>query len=123
MVDARVSNLEEFSSKLMQDLRLFEPFGHENVQPTFYINDVVLVQKPQLLKDLHLKCTVFAQGVIKNVIFFNRPDLFEKLTAQADQPFDIVGQVMHNYWNGVYSVEIQGIDVVVKSDEKIGNTK
>ncbi|OGB86077.1 single-stranded-DNA-specific exonuclease RecJ [candidate division TM6 bacterium RIFCSPHIGHO2_12_FULL_38_8] len=123
LVDARVSNLEEFSSKLMQDLRLFEPFGHENVQPTFYINDVVLVQKPQLLKDLHLKCTVFAQGVIKNVIFFNRPDLFEKLTAQADQPFDIVGQVMHNYWNGVYSVEIQGIDVVVKSDEKIGNTK
>ncbi|MBP6892752.1 single-stranded-DNA-specific exonuclease RecJ [Candidatus Babeliales bacterium] len=114
LVDASVSGLEEFSSKLMQDLRLFEPFGHENPQPTFYVSGVVLVQKPQLLKDLHVKCTIFAQGVIKPVIFFNRPDLFDRLTAQADEPFDIVGQVMHNYWNGNYSIEIQGIDVVIK---------
>lgn len=111
MVDAACT-LDQFCSKLMDDLRLFEPFGHENPQPTFYVRDVVLVQKPQLLKDLHVKCTVFAQGVIKSVIFFNRPDLFEKLTDQSDVPFDIIGQVMHNYWQGVYSIEVQGIDVV-----------
>lgn len=111
LIDASVSSLEEFSSKLMQDLKLFEPFGHQNPQPTFYVHDVVLVQKPQLLKDLHVKCTIFADGVLKPVIFFNRPDLFERLVSQADQPFDIVGQVMHNYWNGNYSIEIQGIDV------------
>lgn len=111
LVDTSVSGLEEFSSKLMQDLRLFEPFGHENPQPTFYVSDVVLVQKPQLLKELHVKCMIFAQGVIKPVIFFNRPDLFDVFVTQGDEPFDIVGQVMHNYWNGNYSIEIQGIDV------------
>lgn len=110
LIDA-TAKLEEFSLKLMDDLRAFEPFGHQNPQPTFYLSDVVLVQKPQLLKDLHLKCSIFADGVIKPVIFFNRPDLFDRLTRQADQPFDIVGQVMHNYWNGTYSIEIQGIDV------------
>ena len=112
LIDARVSGLEEFSSKLMQDLRLFEPFGHQNPQPSFYVTGVVLVQKPQLLKDLHVKCSVFSDGVIKSVMFFNRPDLLDILVAQADEPFDIVGQVMHNYWNGNYSIEIQGIDVV-----------
>ena len=112
LVDARVSGLEEFSSKLMQDLRLFEPFGHQNPQPSFYVTGVVLVKKPQLLKDLHVKCSVFSDGVIKSVMFFNRPDLFDVLVTQADEPFDIVGQVMHNYWNGNYSIEIQGIDVV-----------
>jgi len=111
LVDAK-AQLEEFSLKLMDDLRLFEPFGHENPQPMFYICDVVLVKKPQLLKDAHVKCTVFAQGVIKPIIFFNRPDLYELLTQQSDEPFDVVGQVMHNYWNGTYSIEIQGIDVV-----------
>jgi hypothetical protein len=75
-----------------------------------------LVQRPQLLKDLHVKCTIFAQGVIKSVIFFNRPELFEILASQGEQSFDIVGQVMHNYWNGNYSIEIQGIDVVLKKD-------
>lgn len=111
LVDAG-ANLEEFSAKLMEDLRLFEPFGHENSQPVFYITGVVLVKKPQLLKDAHLKCMVFSQGVIKSVIFFNRPDLYESLINQADESFDIVGQVMHNYWNGSYSIEIQGIDIV-----------
>lgn len=111
LVDAQ-AQLEEFSLKLMDDLRLFEPFGHENPQPIFYVSGVVLVKKPQLLKDLHVKCNVFAQGVIKSIMFFNRPDLYQVLTEQGDEPFDIVGQVMNNYWNGSYSIEIQGLDIV-----------
>ncbi len=104
--------LSDFDQKFMNDLRKFEPFGHENVQPIFYIKNVVLVQKPQLLKDLHVKCSVFAEGSIKSVMFFNRPELFDLLINQADVAFDIVGQVMHNYWNGVYTIEIQGLEVV-----------
>lgn len=105
------AQLSDFSEKFMKDLRLFEPFGHENSQPYFYIKGVVLVKRPQVLKDVHIKCMVFADGVIKPVMFFNRPELLEALIAQADEPFDIVGQVMHNYWNGTYTVELQGIDV------------
>jgi len=105
------AQLSDFSEKFMKDLRLFEPFGHENSQPYFYIKGVVLVKRPQVLKDVHIKCMVFADGVIKPVMFFNRPELLEALIFQADEPFDIVGQVMHNYWNGTYTVELQGIDV------------
>ncbi|MCX5922977.1 MAG: single-stranded-DNA-specific exonuclease RecJ [Candidatus Dependentiae bacterium] len=110
LVDA-CANLSDFSEKFMKDLRLFEPFGHENPQPYFYIKGVVLVKKPQVLKEVHVKCMIFADGVIKPVMFFNRPELIEVFTNQSDEPFDIVGQVMHNYWNGSYTVELQGIDV------------
>lgn len=110
MVDA-TAHLSDFSSRFIDDLSLFEPFGHENNQPYFYIQNVVLIKRPQLLKDLHVKCLVFADGVMKPVIFFNRPELFEQLVNQADEPFDIVGQVTQNYWNGSYSVELLGVDV------------
>lgn len=109
-IDAE-AKLPDFSSKFMQDMVHLEPFGHENAQPYFYVKNVVLVQRPTLLKDVHIKCVIFADGVIKPLIFFNRPELFDVLTKQGDEPFDIVAQVLHNYWNGNYTIELQGIDI------------
>jgi len=111
-----IAALSEFSDVMMEQLRLFEPFGHENPQPYFYIKNVVLVQQPFLLKELHVKCRVFADDVLKSVMFFNRPELFDKLVEQGDQPFDIVAQVLHNYWNGSYTIELQGVDVIGLKD-------
>lgn len=111
IVDA-TARLSDFSSRFIDDLNLFEPFGHENNQPYFYVQNVVLIKRPQLLKDQHVKCLIFADGVMKPIIFFNRPELFEQLVNQADEPFDIVGQVTQNYWNGNYSVELLGVDIV-----------
>lgn len=110
LVDAP-AQLSDFSSRFVDDMSLFEPFGHENSQPYFYIKNVVLIKRPQLLKELHIKCVVFADGVMKSVIFFNRPELFEILVNQADEPFDIIGQVTQNYWNGSYTVELLGVDI------------
>ncbi|MBI2344949.1 single-stranded-DNA-specific exonuclease RecJ [Candidatus Dependentiae bacterium] len=111
-----LATLSDFSDTMMEQLRLFEPFGHENPQPYFYIKNVVLVQQPFLLKDLHVKCRVFADGVLKSIMFFNRPELFNQMIEQGDQPFDVVAQVLHNYWNGSYTIELQGIDVIGLKD-------
>lgn len=105
------AKLPDFSNKFIADMAHLEPFGHQNSQPYFYIKDVVLVQRPTLMKDLHIKCVVFADGVIKSLVFFNRPELFEALVSQADESFDIVAQVMQNYWNGKCTVELQGVDI------------
>lgn len=107
------AQLSDFNAKFMDDMQLFEPFGHANHQPYFYISGVVLIKRPQLLKDLHVKCLVFADGVVKPVIFFNRPELFEILVNCGEESFDIIGQVTQNYWNGNYSIEILGVDVVL----------
>lgn len=112
-IDAEVT-LAEVSKKLMTDLEHLEPFGNQNSCPNFYVKEVTLVQKPMLLKDAHVKCSVYADGVIKPVIFFNRPELFELLIKQEQTPFDIAVQIHENHWNGRVSIELTGIDVATK---------
>lgn len=109
-LDAEVQ-LGDLGGKFVSDLEFLEPFGHQNDRPTFYIKNVVMVQKPLLMKDAHVKCHVFSDGIIKPVIFFNRPALFEKLLNQAEEPFDIAAQVTENHWNGRVSIELLGLDV------------
>lgn len=103
--------LPEANKKLLSDMALCEPFGCENPQPVFYVKQVSLIDQPQLLKDAHIKCMVFADGVIKPVIIFNRPDLYEPLCRQGQAPFDIAVQVIENQWNGRINVELQALDV------------
>lgn len=105
--------LPEINKKLLFDLEQLEPFGNQNPQPLFLVKSVTQLQAPQLLKDLHVKCTVFADGVIKPVIFFNRPELHKILLEQKDKPFDLVGYVIKNEWEGNVQIEMQGIDVAV----------
>jgi single-stranded-DNA-specific exonuclease len=113
MLDAQ-AKVSDLTKKFMHDLQNLEPFGNENRQPYFYFKDVVMVQKPQLLKDLHVKCMIFADGVVKPVMFFNRPELFEPLMQQGEEPFDLAAQVTENHWNGNVSIELSGVDVALR---------
>ena len=112
-IDAQAS-LGDLNQKFIKDLQNLEPFGHHNREPLFVINDVVQVQKPKLLKEAHVKCSVFADGVIKPIIFFNRPDLYEHLMALDTDQFTVAAQVNENHWNGRVNVELTGIDITIK---------
>ena len=68
-------------------------------------------KEPILLKERHLKCSVFADGVIKPLVFFNRPELFKKLMQQGDKPFHAAAQISENHWRGRVSIELIGVDV------------
>jgi single-stranded-DNA-specific exonuclease len=116
-LDAQVV-LSDVTKKFTTDMQLLEPFGNENREPLFYVKDVVQVQKPMLMKDAHVKCTVFADGIIKPLVFFNRPALFETFMKLGEDPFDVAAQVTENHWNGRVSVELLGVDVAFKQ----GNT-
>lgn len=105
--------LPELNQKMMTGLEQLEPFGNQNPQPLFVIKDVSLVRPPQILKDKHIKCMVFADGIIKPVIFFNRPDLIPVLQELEDTPFSLAAHVMKNEWNGNTTIELQGIDIAL----------
>lgn len=113
VLDASVT-LGDITKKFVNDMQHLEPFGHQNRQPLFYIQDVVLMQKPTLLKDVHVKCTIFADGVIKPLIFFNRPDIFEFLMTIDKTPFSVAAHVTENYWREKVSIELTGIDIACK---------
>lgn len=110
MLDAS-ARLSDLNQKFIADLNHLEPFGNTNAVPVFYLPDVVCVQKPQLLKDAHVKCSVFADGVIKPLMFFNRPDLFEKILAIGEESFSVAAQVRENHWNGRANIELTGTDI------------
>lgn len=109
-LDAELT-LPELTRTFVDDLQRLEPFGNENEQPLFYIKRVIMVQGPMLLKDQHVKCHIFADGIIKPIIFFNRPDLYQRLTALAGNQFDCAAYVTENHWNGNVNIELQGIDI------------
>ena len=113
MVDAQ-AQLSDFNQKCVSDLHHLEPFGCDNRQPLFLIEDAVLVQKPKLLKEAHVKCSVFADGVIKPVIFFNRPELYELLMNNENESFSLAAHVTENHWNGRVNIELNGVDIAAK---------
>lgn len=110
VLDAELK-LPDANKKLVADLEYLEPFGNENRQPVFYLKGVTLVGSPTVLKDVHVKCMMFADGVLKPLIFFNRPDLIPVLQEQGGEPFDCAVQVIENHWNGRTNIELLGIDV------------
>jgi single-stranded-DNA-specific exonuclease len=113
VVDAQAS-MADLTKKFIDDVSHLEPFGNANPHPIFYIPGVTQVQKPILMKDVHVKCQVFADGVIKPLVFFNRPDLFEKLLAHETESFTIAAQVAENHWNGRVNIELTGVDIAFK---------
>lgn len=113
VVDAQAS-MADLTKKFIDDVSHLEPFGNANPHPIFYIPEVTQVQKPILMKDAHVKCQIFADGVIKPLVFFNRPDLFEKLLAREQESFTVATQVAENHWNGRVNIELTGVDIAFK---------
>ena len=111
-VDAPLS-FTEINGNLVDNLEQLEPFGNSNPQPLFVMHDVTLVKPPQVMKEIHLKCLAFSQGVLKPIVFFNRPDLIPVFEQLRDKPFSVAGHVTTNHWNGKTSIELQGLDIAV----------
>lgn len=108
-----ILTLKDLNKKFMKDMSLLEPFGQENSQPVFYLENVSLLEDPIILKEVHVKCKIFADGIIKPVIFFNRPDIYNLLLERKDKNICLAVQATENYWNGKVSVELQGLDIAL----------
>lgn len=115
VVDAQIK-LDDLTTKFMSDKEHLEPFGYHNSDPIFYVKDLLLVQKPQLLKNAHVKCSVFADGVIKPLIFFNRPELYERLVQLDQNFFSVAACVNENHWNGRVNIELTGLDLAQQAE-------
>lgn len=114
-LDAHLS-LPEVTKKTVMDLKHLEPFGCENRVPSFYIEEVVQLKAPVLLKEAHVKCTLFSEGIIKPLIFFNQPKLYDTLISLKDKPFSVAAQITENEWQGKISIELIGQDVCIKKE-------
>lgn len=108
---AAPAELRDIGKTFVQQLRSLEPFGNANPEPVFWFEGVNVVGEPKLLKHKHVKCTLFADGVIKPIMFFNRPELYKQLFDQGDKSFAVAATVVENEWQGKSTTELLGVDI------------
>ena len=107
VIDAEVS-LSDIKRSFYDILCQMEPFGPDNLRPTFVAKKVYNTGWSKVVKEAHLKFSVHQNGTRINGIGFNMADKMPLLLA--GQPIDIVFKIDENEWNGEKSLQIKVID-------------
>ena len=109
-IDATL-DLDMVSMKFLNILDQMEPFGPENLQPTFASLDVEVVGEPRLLKEEHLKMTVKQKGGKKSfdAIGFGMGKHFE--TIKKATQIDICYHLDENTFMDRTSIQLRLKDV------------
>ena len=109
VIDAAIS-FDEITASLYKIICQMEPFGPENMRPTFMVTNVMDTGYSKIVKDLHVRFVVKQQN---NKTFtgigFNLADKFHLL--QTKQPLDLVFTLDENEWNGETTVQLKIIDL------------
>lgn len=85
-----------------------EPFGPQNLRPTFVAKKVYNAGYSKVVKESHLKFHLHQNGVTVNGIGFNMSDKMCLLTE--NKPIDIVFKIEENEWNGQKSLQLKIMD-------------
>lgn len=108
VIDAEIL-FSELNPSFYNILCQMEPFGPENMRPTFIAKKVKETGFSKIVKDLHLRFSVKQKDIHLTGIGFNMADKFELL--QMDKPLDIVFALDMNEWNGEKNLQMKVIDV------------
>jgi single-stranded-DNA-specific exonuclease len=86
-----------------------EPFGPDNLNPTFLVRNVLDTGWSKIVKEAHLRFVVQQQGIRFSGIGFN---MAEKLpVVKSGQPFDMVFKIEDNEWNGEKGLQLKVLDI------------
>ncbi|HIP36576.1 MAG TPA: single-stranded-DNA-specific exonuclease RecJ [Crocinitomix sp.] len=97
--------------KFYRILKQFAPFGPDNMKPLFVTKNVEICDAPRLLKDAHLKMTLFQEDYpdIKiDAIGFNLGEYYTQIT---EKPFNIAYHIDENVWNGKSTLQLMIKDI------------
>jgi single-stranded-DNA-specific exonuclease len=86
-----------------------EPFGPENMRPTFISTGVMDRGWSKIVKESHVKFSLQQDGVMLDGIGFGLANKF--MLVQSGQPLDIVFTIDENEWNGNKTLQLKIIDL------------
>lgn len=108
VIDAEIA-LKDISRSFYNIIRQMEPFGPDNLCPTFITRTVYNTGYSKIVKEKHLRFVVRHEGITFSGIGFG---LAHKMPLLASgQPLDVVYKIEENEWNGEKSLQIRVIDV------------
>lgn len=88
-----------------------EPFGPDNMTPTFMARRVLNTGYSKVVKESHIRFVVKQEGVTLTGIGFGLADRWPAV-ASGD-PFDLVFKIDVNEWNGEKNLQLKVLDVRV----------
>jgi single-stranded-DNA-specific exonuclease len=108
VIDAEI-NLNEVTENFFTIISRMEPFGPENMRPTFVARNCIDFGYSKIVKELHLKFVVKQHETILNGIGFNMANKFPLL--MNNKPIDIVFKIDENVWDGNKSLQLMVVDI------------
>lgn len=110
-----VLNFKEIDDKFVRILEQMAPFGPENMTPTFMAENVLIKGEPRLLKEKHLKLTVYQEGSnYFDAIAFGMGDEFYE-TLRERPVIKLCFQVEFNEFRGEKNIQLMVKDIKLES--------
>lgn len=108
LIDAEIE-LKDITFSFHNILRQMEPYGPDNLRPTFITKGVMNTGYSKIVKEKHIRFSVKDDNATIAGIGFDMSDRFPLL--QMGKPVDIVYKIEPNEWNGEKSLQLRVIDV------------
>jgi single-stranded-DNA-specific exonuclease len=107
VIDAEIS-FEDITWPFYNILCQMEPFGPENLRPTFIAKNVVNTGYSKIVKEQHVRFSLRKNNITFTGIGFNMVEKYECL--KHNQPVDVVFKIDVNEWNGEKNLQLRVID-------------
>lgn len=108
VIDAEIS-VKDIRRPFYDIMCQMEPFGPDNLRPTFLSRRVLNTGYSKVVKEHHIRFVLKQDGITITGIGFGMADKFPLL--QSNQPLDIVYKLEENEWNGEKSLQLKVVDV------------
>ncbi len=92
-----------------------EPFGPDNLRPTFVTRGVTDTGYSKIVKEKHIRFVVRHEGITLTGIGFGMAEKMALISPQT--PIDIVYKIDENEWNGETSLQLRVIDIRLAGGE------
>ncbi len=106
IIDAEIK-FKEITESFYNIICRMEPFGPENMRPTFIAKNCRDFGYSKILKEVHLKTVLKQDETILSGIGFNMAHLFPLLSHAVD----IVFTLDENEWNGNKNIQLKIVDI------------
>mgnify|MGYP001345117160 CR=1 FL=1 len=111
--DAEVSALS-FNHNFYKNIKILEPFGVGNPNPTFLLKDLKVI-KSTILNNKHISAILKSKigYSIKSISFNSVNNKIGELLLNYKNDFNVLGQISENIWNNKKTVQLIIRDIII----------
>jgi len=103
-------SLKDLDASFLKWLKIFAPYGPQNMRPVFVSRDVEVVGDVNVVGNNHLKFKVKSDGIVIDAIAFNFAEVRDKMKPNR-QHIDAAYVIEENTWNGRTTIQMRIKDI------------